>query len=61
MLDPLAPLSPRERQIVQYTREGFTTAEIARRLVVSVSIVQAHMARIRSKLDPGHRADPPEA
>jgi len=51
MADPLDNLSPREREIVGYVKEGFTTGEIARQLGISVRTVEAHLGIIRRKLD----------
>ena len=58
--DPVAQLSPREREVLGLMAEGHTNAGIAKRLVVTEGAIEKHTQRIFSKLglhpDPGvHR------
>lgn len=45
-----AALSPRERRILQMLSEGYSTKEIAEKLVVSPSTVHSHRSNIMAKL-----------
>lgn len=47
---PKAPLTPRERELVQLFSEGFSTSEIASRLHVSAKTVATHRENILHKL-----------
>jgi DNA-binding NarL/FixJ family response regulator len=49
--DPLAPLTPREREVLALIAEGRTNAAIARTLVVSGGAVEKHISSIFAKLD----------
>jgi len=49
--DPLAELSPREREVLGLVAEGLSNKAIAARLFVTDRTVEAHMARVFSKLD----------
>lgn len=49
--DPLAALTPRQREILQLLAEGRSNREIARLLEVSVKTVETHRARLMSALD----------
>jgi len=49
--DPLARLSPREREVLGLMAEGRTNAAIAARLVVSAGAVEKHISNIFTKLD----------
>ncbi|HLF72816.1 MAG TPA: response regulator transcription factor [Anaerolineales bacterium] len=49
--DPLANLSPREKEILQLIAEEHTSAEIARLLVISEKTVEKHRARLMEKLN----------
>ena len=49
--DPYESLSSREREVLQLVAEGYTSQDIAERLVLSVKTVQAHRARLMEKLD----------
>jgi DNA-binding NarL/FixJ family response regulator len=49
-------LTPREREIVDYVRQGLTNKEIAERLTVSVRTVEAHVSRVLVKLGVGRRS-----
>jgi DNA-binding NarL/FixJ family response regulator len=58
--DPLARLSPREREVLGLMAEGRTNPAIARQLVVSDKAVEKHVGNIFMKLnlaptDEGHR------
>jgi DNA-binding NarL/FixJ family response regulator len=52
-VDPLAPLSPRERQVLAAMAEGKSNQGIAEDLVVTEAAVEKHITRIFSKLDLG--------
>lgn len=49
--DPLAALSPREREVLGLMAEGRTNGAIARELVVSDGAVEKHVSNIFTKLD----------
>jgi len=58
--DPLAALTPREREVLQLMAEGRSNTAIAQALVVSEGAVEKHTSSIFSKLglaptDAGHR------
>jgi DNA-binding NarL/FixJ family response regulator len=48
--DPLARLTPREREVLDAMAEGLTNAGTAERLRMSVSAVEKHVASIFGKL-----------
>lgn len=48
--DGETPLTPREREILILVAEGFTNAEIARKLYISEKTVQTHRSNILDKL-----------
>ena len=48
--DPLADLSPREREVLALAAEGLSNKAIAARLFVTDRTVEAHMAAVFSKL-----------
>ena len=48
--DPVASLTPREREVLELMAEGHTNAGIARRLVVTEGAVEKHTQRIFAKL-----------
>ncbi|WP_297163559.1 response regulator transcription factor [Thermogemmatispora sp.] len=50
LTDELRVLSPRELEVLTLVAEGYTSQEIANRLVLSVKTVQAHRANIMEKL-----------
>ena len=49
------PLSPREREIADMVAQGWSTREIADRLVVSTRTVEGHIYRACIKLDVSDR------
>ncbi|HEU5081931.1 MAG TPA: response regulator transcription factor [Acidimicrobiales bacterium] len=49
--DPLAELSPREREVLGHMAEGLSNSAIARTLVVNESTVEKHVTNIFTKLD----------
>jgi serine/threonine-protein kinase len=48
--DPLAELSPREREVLALVAEGYSNKAVAERLFVTDRTVEAHMAQVFSKL-----------
>jgi DNA-binding NarL/FixJ family response regulator len=52
--DPLARLSPREREVLGLMAEGRSNAAIASELVVSAGAVEKHISNIFTKLDLSH-------
>ena len=48
--EPLPPLTPREREVLQLLAEGRTNSEIASTLWISLSTVKAHVEHIIAKL-----------
>lgn len=52
--DPLAALSPRERDVLALMAEGRSNAAIARELVVSAGAVEKHIANIFGKINLPH-------
>ena len=53
----VARLSPRERELVGLVAGGFTDAQIAERLFISVRTVRSHLDRIRDKSGARRRAE----
>jgi DNA-binding NarL/FixJ family response regulator len=49
--DPLAALSPREREVLGHMAEGLSNSAIAATLVVNESTVEKHVTNIFTKLD----------
>ncbi len=50
-------LSPREREVLVELARGATTADIARRLIISESTVKTHVRHIMEKLDASNRTE----
>lgn len=50
-LDPLASLSPREREILRFIVEGHSNSEVSQRLSISVKTVETYRSRIMEKLN----------
>lgn len=55
--DPLRRLTQREREVLSLTAEGFTSAEIGKRLIISPKTVDTYRARIMQKLGLTHRSE----
>jgi DNA-binding NarL/FixJ family response regulator len=55
--DPLAALSPREREVLAVMAEGYSNAGIGRRLFVSEGTVEKHVRSILTKLKIPETAD----
>jgi DNA-binding NarL/FixJ family response regulator len=49
--DPIAALTPREREVLELMAEGRTNAAIARHMVVTPGAVEKHVTNIFGKLD----------
>ncbi|MEE8350550.1 MAG: response regulator transcription factor [Acidobacteriota bacterium] len=49
--EPLAQLTPRQREILQLIAEGQTTKEIAHQLNISIKTVETHRSQLMAKLD----------
>lgn len=49
--DPVAQLTPREREVLEIMAEGHTNAAIAQRLFITEGAVEKHTQRIFAKLD----------
>lgn len=49
-VDPLAVLSPREREVLSLVAEGLSNSAIAARLVVTERTVEAHVTQVFAKL-----------
>jgi DNA-binding NarL/FixJ family response regulator len=47
--DPLDRLSPREKEVAEFVRQGLTNKEIADNLVVTAETVKQHLKNIREK------------
>ncbi len=54
---PLAHLSPREREVLRLVARGYTNAEIARALIISENTVKTHLRRIMRKVGATNRAE----
>ncbi|WP_405858219.1 response regulator transcription factor [Streptomyces sp. NBC_00090] len=54
--DPLARLTPREREVLEVLAQGYTNAAIARQLHLSLSAVEKYLNAVFDKLEL-HRAD----
>lgn len=54
---PLSVLSDREREVLAQTAEGFSSAEIGRKLFISPKTVDTYRSRIMEKLGLNHRSE----
>jgi len=57
ILDPFETLTNRERQILHLAAEGFSSTEIANRLVISTRTVETHRSRMMRKLGLKNQVD----
>lgn len=55
--DPLEKLTEREREVLGYTVEGFSSTEIGKKLFISPKTVDTYRARIMEKLNLHHRSE----
>lgn len=55
--DPLHLLSPREREVLSLTAEGYSSTEIGDRLHLSHKTVETYRQRLMDKLDLHHRSE----
>ena len=55
--DPLTRLSERELEVLGFTAEGFSAAEIGRKLSISPKTVDTYRSRIMEKLGLHHRSE----
>ena len=55
--DPLAQLSEREREVLAYTAEGYSSSEIGEKLFISPKTVDTYRSRIMEKLKLTHRSE----
>lgn len=55
--DPLAQLSEREREVLLYTAEGYSSSEIGEKLFISPKTVDTYRSRIMEKLKLNHRSE----
>jgi two-component system, NarL family, response regulator NreC len=55
--DPLERLTDREREVLGYTVEGFSSSEIGKKLFISPKTVDTYRARIMEKLGLRHRSE----
>ncbi|MBB4636656.1 response regulator transcription factor [Longimicrobium terrae] len=54
---PLAKLSDREREVLTLTAEGYSSAEVGKKLFLSPKTVDTYRARMMQKLGLSHRAE----
>jgi DNA-binding NarL/FixJ family response regulator len=55
--DPLVKLTDREREVLAFTVEGFSSSEIGKKLFISPKTVDTYRARIMEKLNLHHRSE----
>lgn len=55
--DPLEKLTDREREVLGYTAEGYSSAEIGKKLFISPKTVDTYRSRIMEKLGLHHRSE----
>lgn len=56
-VEPVDGLTPREEEVLATVARGFTNAEIAERLHISMSTVKAHLGSLMSKLGARNRVE----
>ena len=49
--DPLDPITPRQREVLQRIAEGLSTKEIAYKLSLSIKTVETHRAQLMERLN----------
>ena len=57
VIDPFAVLSPREKEVARLAARGYSNAQIAEELFISVETVKRHMSTIFEKLEIKSRAE----
>lgn len=55
--DPLQKLTDREREVLGFTAEGYSSSEIGKKLFISPKTVDTYRSRIMEKLDLHHRSE----
>jgi DNA-binding NarL/FixJ family response regulator len=55
--DPVAKLTDREREVLGFTVEGFSSTEIGKKLFISPKTVDTYRSRIMEKLNLHHRSE----
>jgi two-component system response regulator NreC len=55
--EPLHRLTDREREVLGFTVEGFSSSEIGKKLFISPKTVDTYRARIMEKLNLHHRSE----
>lgn len=55
--DPLEKLTDREREVLAFTVEGYSSSEIGKKLFISPKTVDTYRARIMEKLNLHHRSE----
>ncbi|HLM67523.1 MAG TPA: response regulator transcription factor [Longimicrobium sp.] len=55
--DPIEKLTEREREVLGFTVEGFSSSEIGKKLFISPKTVDTYRARIMEKLNLHHRSE----
>ena len=53
----MAKLTDREREVLGFTVEGFSSSEIGKKLFISPKTVDTYRARIMEKLNLHHRSE----
>jgi DNA-binding NarL/FixJ family response regulator len=54
--NPLEELSPREREVLALTAEGYSSAEVGKKLFLSPKTIDTYRARLMQKLGLSHRS-----
>lgn len=55
--NPLEELSPREREVLSLTAEGYSSAEVGKKLFLSPKTIDTYRARLMQKLGLSHRSE----